>query len=106
MKNLYELPEKLNNEEVFEPLASGGDVLIERIVSTGQATPEGQWYDQERDEWVALLRGEAELRFEDGEILRMAEGDWLLIPAHRRHRVEWTSSDPPCIWIAVHGNFT
>ena len=103
MKNLYELPTNLDNEEVFEPLASGDNILIERIISTGQATPDGQWYDQDRDEWVALLRGEAQLRFEDGETTHMKEGDWLLIPAHRRHRVERTSTNPPCIWIAVHG---
>ena len=75
---------------------------LERIVSTGQSTPPGTWYDQPGDEWVALLAGRATLRFEDGGLVELAPGDWLLIPAHERHRVEATSAEPPCVWLAVH----
>ena len=90
-------------DECFEPLAQAPAVRIERIVSTGQATPEGQWYDQPRAEWVALLQGEAGILFE-GELepRRLVPGDWLMIPAHARHRVEWTASDATTVWLAVY----
>ena len=88
------------DDELCETLAQGRNVRVERIVSTGQTTPEGQWYDQEQDEWVALLSGNAELTWDDGEKTPLKAGDWLLIPAHARHRVTYTSSEPPCVWIA------
>lgn len=103
-RNLFDLPSPLPAEEVFEALIPDRGVRIERIISSGQATPEGTWYDQVRDEWVALLQGEATLRYEDGRIVDMRAGDWVLIPAHERHCVERTSQDPPCIWLAVHAN--
>ena len=99
---------------LFEPAVAGTDcetvelllerpgARIERIVSTGQTTPPGQWYDQSGDEWVALLAGRATLRWEDGSLTRLAPGDWLLIPARVRHRVEATSTHPPCVWLAMH----
>ena len=77
---------------------------VERIVSTGQASPPGEWYTQHRDEWVVLLQGEAELAYDDGTRLRVGSGDYVLIPAGERHRVEWTREDPPCIWLAVHAD--
>ena len=101
--NLFELPQTLPGEELFEPLAPDHGVLIERIISTGQVTPKGAWYDQERDEWVALLQGEAAISYEDGRILELKAGDCVLIPAHEKHRVDRTSANPPCIWLAVHG---
>jgi cupin 2 domain-containing protein len=107
MKNLFFLEENLPlEEERFDPIVETPGLLIERIVSTGQATPAGEWYDQARDEWVVLLSGSAELVFDDGERVRLSSGDHLLIPAHRRHRVELTTTDPPCFWIAVHGHLT
>jgi cupin 2 domain-containing protein len=78
------------------------NILIEKIISTGQKTPEGQWYDQDRDEWVILLQGQATLAYEDGTIIELLPGDYLHIKAHQKHRVEATSIDPPCIWLAVH----
>lgn len=102
--NLFDLPSPLPAEELFEPLLPDRGVLIERIISTGQVTPEGVWYDQDRDEWVALLQGKATLLFEDGQSTDLRPGDCLLIPAHTRHRVTHTSADPPCIWLAVHAN--
>ena len=95
------LPEPPAADEL-ERLAGGDGVLIERIVSTGQATPVGEWLEQDRDEWVVLLEGEAELAFEDGSRLPMRSGDHVLILAGERHRVEWTRDDPACIWPAVH----
>jgi cupin 2 domain-containing protein len=100
--NIFHLPLSLPDQEIFEALIPDQGVLIERIVSCGQATPENQWYDQERDEWVVLLQGEAEIGWEDGRCQKLLAGDWILIPAHERHRVLGTSSDPPCIWLAVH----
>jgi len=90
-------------DELFEVLVQRGEVRIERIVSIGHATAPGQWDDQDTDEFVLLLRGSAALRFADesSETI-LASGDWLTIPAHRRHRVERTDPDEPTIWLAVH----
>jgi cupin 2 domain-containing protein len=90
-------------EELIETLLETPQVRLERIVSTGQATPEGQWYDQERNEWVAVLSGSAGLLFEgEAEIRVMHPGDHLLIPAHRRHRVAWTDPQQQTVWLALH----
>lgn len=81
----------------------GVGVRIERIVSTGQASLPGFWYDQPEDEFVVLLTGAAVLRFEDGDRrLDLRPGDWIEIPAHVRHRVDSTQADPPTVWLAVH----
>ncbi|NLS93733.1 MAG: cupin domain-containing protein [Planctomycetaceae bacterium] len=88
--------------ELIDVLAEGKSVRIERIISTGQASPEGFWYDQDEAEWVAVLKGEAKLLFEgDAEPLLLKPGDHVTIPAHRKHRVEWTSSEEPTVWLAV-----
>lgn len=92
-------------EEIFQTLlesAQNHRVHLERIVSAGQITPAGQWYDQAWSEWVLLLQGEAELSWDDGSSQRLSAGDSLLIPAHQRHRVDYTSHKPPCIWLALH----
>ena len=101
--NIFNLPDPLPGDEMFTDLISTDGVRIERIVSSGQTTPPGEWYDQDNDEWVALIQGVAVLEYENGEKLRLSAGDHLLIPAHRRHRVDFTSEKPPCIWIAVFG---
>ena len=88
--------------EVFEMLLQNDKVRIERIVSTGQAAPEGEWQDSEQNEWVILLQGESELIFADGEIIKITKGKYFYIPAHRKHRVTYTSSNPQCIWLAFH----
>jgi len=100
--NLFQLPKQILDRELFEPLIETDQLLIERIISTGQMTPEGEWYDQSRDEWVLLLQGEAQLMYEDGSIIDLKAGDYLLIPAHQKHRVSYTSSNPTCIWLAIH----
>jgi cupin 2 domain-containing protein len=79
------------------------DFTLERIVSTGQSTPEGEWCDQDRDEWVILLAGSAGLSFEgEEEIKIMKPGDYVLIPAHTRHRVAWTDEKGQTVWLALH----
>jgi cupin 2 domain-containing protein len=103
MQNLFHpLPADLN-EEVTETLVDAKSVRIERIVSNGQNSPDGFWYDQPDHEWVVVLAGAARLRFEDDEtLLELAPGDAVNIPAHRKHRVEWTTPDAPTVWLAVH----
>jgi len=99
---LESLPDSLENE-VFERFLQRDGVEIERIISHGQASPPGSWYDQERHEWVMVLRGEAGLEFEGRKgILELRPGSWVDIPAHQRHRVAWTSEDEPTVWLAVH----
>lgn len=90
-------------DEVFQTLLSDGKVRLERIVSHGQTTPEGEWYDQDWHEWVVVLQGRARLRFEDQENpVHLKAGDSISLPAHLRHRVEWTDPDQVTIWLAVH----
>lgn len=102
--NLFDLPEPHPSEEFFETLAGNSQLKIERIISTGQSSPKGFWYDQDQDEWVVLLQGTARLEFEEGTTKELNKGDWLLIPAHQKHRVAYTSKTPPCVWLAVFGD--
>lgn len=90
-------------DEKFDVLLARSGVRIERIVSAGQTTEEGGWYDQEDDEFVLLVEGAARLRIEgETEDRELGTGDWLLLPAHCRHQVTWTRADPPTVWLAVH----
>ena len=96
--------------ERFDTLLAGeGPWRLERIVSSGQASPPSFWYDQEEDEWVTLLSGEATILLLNGdgstETVDLVPGRALLLPAHRRHRVAKTSVAPPCVWLALHGTF-
>jgi cupin 2 domain-containing protein len=96
------LPSQPLPDEVVDLLVERPGLRIERIVSTGQATPEGQWYDQDTDEWVLLVEGSAHLRIEgESEDRELGEGDWILLPARCRHRVTWTRAEPPTVWLAV-----
>ena len=101
--NLFsDLPQDRSAEQVTALLTTP-NVTIERIASTGQASPPGFWYDQDRDEWVIVLAGSATLRFADeAEPRQLVAGDYVHIPAHARHRVESTDAEHPTIWLAVH----
>jgi len=103
MDNLFDgIPAEIP-AEILEVLLEAKNFRLERIVSRGQATPPGGWYDQDSHEWVVLLAGGAGLRFEAESHLReLHPGDFLLIPAHCRHRVEWTDPAQPTVWLAVH----
>ncbi len=102
MKNIYEkIPENMKGE-VFERLMDSGSVRIERIISKGHVSPESGWYDQDDNEWVIVLRGEAILSFADESSITLKEGDYVNIEAHRKHKVEWTAPDMETIWLAVH----
>ena len=102
MNNLFaDLPQHLP-DELVTTLLDATNVRIERIISHGHASPEGFWYDQEQHEWVVVLKGAARLRFEnDEQPVEMKPGDFVNIPAHKKHRVEWTMPDEPTIWLVV-----
>ena len=89
-------------EELTENLLVQENLKIERIISQGHKTPVGEWYEQAWDEWVLLLQGEAILAYEDGNKVNMKTGDYLHIPSHVRHRVEWTQANVKTIWLAIH----
>ncbi len=101
--NLFaNVPHRLADEQV-EELLTAPNVTIERIVSMGHSTAADQWYDQEWAEWVLLLAGSAGLLFEgDAEPMTLQPGSYVHIPARRRHRVEWTDSAGPTVWLAIH----
>ncbi|WP_076416254.1 cupin domain-containing protein [Shewanella sp. UCD-KL12] len=90
------------SEEVFEQIGGNDKILIERIVSKAHVTPAGQWYDQDRSEWVMVLKGAAKLQFEQGELVHLTAGDYVDIPAHCKHRVAWTDEEQETLWLAVH----
>ena len=102
MNNLFRNIPPTASEEFFETLVSGRDLRVERIVSRGHSAPESGWFDQEEDEFVVPLRGSAGLEFDDGAIVELGPGDWLDIPARRRHRVAWTDENQETVWLAVH----
>jgi len=87
--------------EIFESIVASKGVRIERIVSTGQCTAKGTWYEQDEHEWVILLQGAARLAYADGQIVTLGPGDSLLLLAGRKHRVQWTEAGIPTVWLAV-----
>lgn len=89
-------------DEIIQTLLSAPGVRIERIVSLGHSSPAGSWYDQETQEWVLLLAGAARVLLEGQGPIDLGPGAFLNIPAHRRHRVEWTDPTGPTIWLAIH----
>jgi cupin 2 domain-containing protein len=100
VRNIFAgLPERPAAEEEAAVLLRTAGLTLERIVSTGQVT---EWLDQESDEWVLLLKGAARLEFDGGETVALGPGDFLIIPAHRRHRVAWTDPAQPTVWLALH----
>lgn len=97
------LPSAAAVDEQFTGILQRPGLRIERIVSTGQASPEGFWYDQTDGEWVALLQGAARLRFADEAAAReLGPGDCVDIAPHRRHRVDWTDPGQTTVWLAIH----
>src|SRR5207249_9803247 len=98
---LRDLPDARKTEVTDTVLAAPG-LRIERIVSHGEASPPGFWYDQAEAEWVLLLAGAARLRFADeAESRVLGPGDPVASAPHRRHRVEWTDPATPTVWLAV-----
>ena len=102
LKNIFEsIPDNLD-KEIFELLAQSENIKIERIISKGHSSPETGWYDQEQNEWLIVLKGEAIIVFENGKEVNLKPGCHVNIPAHKRHKVGWTSPDTETIWLAVH----
>jgi cupin 2 domain-containing protein len=98
--NLFaNLPVKLPTE-LITTLLEADNLRIERIVSHGHASPPGFWYDQDQHEWVIVLQGSARLSME-GIVRELQPGDFINIPAHIKHRVEWTTPDEPTVWLAL-----
>ncbi|MCB0806237.1 MAG: cupin domain-containing protein [Bacteroidales bacterium] len=104
MDNIFSPPPpRVIGDEFFETLCETDGLRIERIVGVEPINQPGEWFDQEDDEWVVLLSGEAELEIKDEKILVMKAGDSIFLPAHKIHRVNRTSASPQCIWLAVFG---
>lgn len=100
MHNILEdLPQRLP-KEVVQTIIQADDVRIERIISHGHASAAEFWYDQPQHEWVIVLKGAARLQFEDG-MVEMKLGDFINIPAFKKHRVDWTTPDEPTVWLGV-----
>ena len=89
-------------EELFELIVETDNLKVERIISGGHNSPSDFWYDQNSNELVLILKGSAVLEFENDEKLELKEGDYLIIPAHEKHRVESTDKSQKTIWLAVH----
>lgn len=103
MKNIFEKIPKNLPQELIDILLKENTVRIERIVSRGHNSPKDFWYDQNENEWVILLKGNAVMIFkEKDEIIKMKEGDYINIPAHKKHRVEQTSKNEDTIWVCIY----
>ncbi len=102
MKNIFSsIPDDIQ-QELFQDILTTDNFKIERILSKGHSSPAGYWYDQDKSEWVILLKGSAGIRFEDQDyIIELKPGDYLNIPAHLKHRVEWTDQKTETVWIAI-----
>ncbi|MDO9267013.1 MAG: cupin domain-containing protein [Sulfurimonas sp.] len=100
--NIFDLIPETLKDELFEELISKDGIKIERIVSHGHVTSEFEWYDQRRDEWVILLQGEAVISFLNEDDVRLKAGDYINIPARKKHRVSWTKPNEDTLWLAVH----
>lgn len=100
IKNILENTGEAGEEEQFKLLLKLPNCRIDRIVSAGHSSPEGFWYDQENDEWIMLVQGEATLEMEEKQV-EMKTGDYLFLPKNCKHRVKSTSVDPVCIWLCV-----
>jgi len=99
---LANIPEQMP-EELFTCILQHNNLKIERIVSRGHASPNDEWYDQDHQEWILLIQGEAELEFADkSQLVKLQAGDYLLIPAHCKHRVNRTNPEKDTIWLAIH----
>lgn len=102
LENIFESIPENTEKEVFSEILTGRNIVIRRIVSQGQSSPESGWYDQEENEWVIVLKGEGKILFESGDVHHLIKGGYLNIPAHTKHKVLWTSPAMKTIWLAVY----
>ncbi len=102
LNNIYEaIPDNLD-DEVVDLIVQNENTKIERIISRGQSSPATGWYDQEKDEWVLVLKGEAIISFDNGKAVNLKAGDHINISAHTKHKVKWTDPQTETVWLAVH----
>ena len=102
IKNIFDgIPENIMHE-ICEPLIDNKALKIERIISKGHVSPPTGWYDQDKNEWAMVLKGAAILLFEDKSSVNMKAGDYINIPAHKKHRVEWTDPETETVWLTVN----
>ncbi len=103
IRNIFSDIQKYAPDEILETILQTNKFKIERIISRGHATADGEWYNQDKNEWVMVLKGSAGLLFEgDDKTVIMKTGDYINIPAHRKHRVEWTEPEEETIWLTIH----
>jgi cupin 2 domain-containing protein len=103
MQNIYSRIPRTLKKEFFENILRGDSFRLERIVSKGHSTCEGEWCDHEKDEWVLLLQGSAGIRIKGKKrSITLKPGDYLCLPAHQKHRVEWTQQNTQTVWLAMH----
>lgn len=100
VSNILAVRSVANDAEQFFPLLTTSALRVEKIESHGCPSPAGVWYDQAQIEWVMLVTGSASLLFESGVALALTAGDYVTLPAHCKHRVEWCSED--ACWLALH----
>lgn len=99
--NIFDaIPRKLD-DELCNVLLQHGDLKIERIVSKGHVTPESGWYEQDHNEWVIVVKGEAILALENSNQIHLTEGAYYNLPAYTKHKVSWTHPDRETVWLAV-----
>ncbi len=101
-QNIFSSLPKNLDQEIFECLIESKDLKIERIISKGHTSPETGGYDQEQNEWVIVLQGNAIIEFENQKSMKLCAGDYLNIPAHTKHKVSWTDPEMETIWLAIH----
>ncbi|HEA66911.1 MAG TPA: cupin domain-containing protein [Desulfobacterales bacterium] len=103
IKNIFKKIPKEIPDEIFQEILSTDKLKIERILSKGHASPKGNWYDQNTNEWIILLKGKAKLAFKESKnTVELTPGDYINIPSHVKHRVEWTDPSQETIWLAIH----
>ena len=103
IRNILSDIQKKADDEAFDTILQAQQFKVERIVSHGHATTKDEWYDQDKDEWVLILKGNAGLLFEgNDETVVLKTGDYINISAHQKHRVEWTDPEEETIWLAIH----
>ena len=88
-------------DEVFNDIITTDSIRIERIISTGQTSPDEGWYDQDQNEWVIVVKGRAQLTFASGEVVDLTAGDYVNIPAHSKHSVSYTDTEQTTVWLAI-----
>ncbi len=102
VNNIFEPMPYHPDDEVVELIVQNEKTKIERIISRGHTSPASGWYDQEKDEWVIVLKGEAIISFENGKEVNLKAGDHINISAHTKHKVKWTDPKTETVWLAVH----